>query len=542
MRRYSQLAFVLAITVAITSCAALAQNAAQPATTPGNQQAAPEASQPSEAPVTEPAQIPCPPATVAPGAALNVTPCPPPNMSIGKPGGVECEVPFVEPGYAPILPGEKVGLPRPEMTEPISLERALELAFQYNPGMRIAADQAQRARYVVAEARANFNPRFSAALVHLRQNKTTASFPSAPGQPTQSFVIQAPSDTNGRVTGLLPLDINHALGYTEDIAKLQFRAQYLNLVTSAEQLILDVKSAYYDLLRACGQRQASLAAVEVAQVRLANTRARFEAGTVPRFDVTTAEVDVANLNQQLIQSENRVLVAQAALNRVMGIAADVPTQVVNVPVPVDVANVDIAQCTQVALARRPELNSARTAVQLNENNVKLQRTAYLPSLSLTGETGYLFQTTGLNTTNTSWQLALNLNIPIWNGGITKARVNQAQEDVNTAADTLEQSKLGVSLQVRTAALALEEAATRVQTTAASVALAEEALRLANVRYEAGIATLVEVTNAESQLTQARFNNVNAVYDYAVALAQLRRATSTQPELEQVQLLDELPSL
>ena len=89
---------------------------------------------------------------------------------------------------------------------------------------------------------------------------------------------------------------------------------------------------------------------------------------------------------------------------------------------------------------------------------------------------------------------------------------------------------------------LEEAAKRTRTTAESVALAEEALRLANVRYEAGIAVLVEVTNAESQLTQARFNEVNALYDYAIALADLQRATSSQPEIEKLRLVDYRPML
>ena len=101
---------------------------------------------------------------------------------------------------------------------------------------------------------------------------------------------------------------------------------------------------------------------------------------------------------------------------------------------------------------------------------------------------------------------------------------------------LERVKLGVAREVRVAALNLQEAALRTESTAQTVALAQEALRLANVRYEAGIAVAVEVTNAESQLTQARFNQVNAAYDYAIALAQLQRAASDQPEIVKLQLL------
>ena len=83
-----------------------------------------------------------------------------------------------------------------------------------------------------------------------------------------------------------------------------------------------MKRNYYELLRACGQAETAQAAVDVANVRLKNTQSRFEAGTVPKFDVTTAQVDLANLNQQLIAAESRVNIAQANLNRVLGISPD----------------------------------------------------------------------------------------------------------------------------------------------------------------------------------------------------------------------------
>jgi outer membrane protein TolC len=101
---------------------------------------------------------------------------------------------------------------------------------------------------------------------------------------------------------------------------------------------------------------------------------------------------------------------------------------------------------------------------------------------------------------------------------------------------LDRSKIVVATQVRRAALDLQEAALRTQTTTHAVTLAEDALSIATERYDAGIAVLVEVTNAQSQLNQARFYYVNAQYDYAVALAQLQRATSSQPELNLLQLL------
>lgn len=426
-------------------------------------------------------------------------------------------------------PGGVLKAPCPsDLSSPITLNKALELAFRYNPNIKISVDQLQKSRGVVEESRAAFNPQFSAQGIYARQKSDFGG---------QSFKLQRANTLNGTLNAALPLDINKKLGYTRDITKFQFEIQYLSLLTTSEDLILSVKTAFYDLLRACGQQDVAQAAVDVAQTRLNNTQAMFDAGTVAKFDVTTAQTDLANLNQQLIQAKNRVLVAQAALNRVMGVDVNIPTQVIKETPEIQGVPVDVPAAIQTAYQKRPEVQAQEYAVKLSEKGVKLQRSSYYPTLSLAALYGYTFATTGLNTANSNYQGTLTLNIPIWNGGITRARVEQAQSEVENAKDTLNQLQLGVSLDVRTAALSLEEAAKRVATTQQNVDLAEEALRLANVRYNAGIAILVEVTNAESQLTQARFNNVNALYDYATAQAQLQRATSCIPELANLALLN-----
>ena len=299
-------------------------------------------------------------------------------------------------------------------------------------------------------------------------------------------------------------------------------------------MIAQVKSNYYELLRACGQADTAQAAVDVADVRLKNTEARFKEGTVPKFDLTTAQVDLANLNQNLIAAESRVNIAQANLNRVLGIAAVTPTQVVKSAIPIDMTTVDIPLAATTAIAQRPEIKIQKTTIALNKSNIAFQRTDAKPTLGIAGAYNYV-SAQSFSSSNISYNVAATLTIPIWDGGVTKARVDQAYADLHSAQDTLDQLKLVIDQEVSQAALVLAEAAKRTQSTAESVTLAEEALRLANVRYEAGIAVLVEVTNAESQLTQALFNQVNAQYDYAIALAQLQRITSTQPELAKTAL-------
>jgi outer membrane protein TolC len=138
---------------------------------------------------------------------------------------------------------------------------------------------------------------------------------------------------------------------------------------------------------------------------------------------------------------------------------------------------------------------------------------------------YLFtpDVAGFSANKKSWSLNAQLNIPIFDGGLTRARVDESKSDVEAAKNTLEQARQAVGLEVRSALLNLQEANRNRQTAAANVVQAREALRIAQVRFQAGVSTTVEVTDAQSALTQSQNNQVNADFDYLKAEAQLRKA-------------------
>lgn len=418
------------------------------------------------------------------------------------------------------------------LKKPITLDQALQIAFKNSPDIQAALSQVENYRGVVDQARAMFNPTFSV------QASTTFQGPITTIQSTNggSTSMIASPDKEASLSVTLPLDVSHQLKYSSDIAKYNFQIQYLSMVSVSEQLIVDVKNAYYELLRNCGQKAVAQAAVDSAGARLENIKAKFEEGAAPKYDVTSAEVELDNYNQELMTAQNNVNLAQASLNQILGVDVNYPTQIVSIDVPITINLVDIPKSVKTAYAHRPEVKAAQSQVTLSQTNVKLQRTGLLPSLSLSGGPNYDFTPTGYTSNNFSWSAGVILSMSIWDGGVTKAKVRQAKAGVQNSIATLNQQKLAVAKEVRQYALNLQNAALRTQTTAHAVSLAEDALSIANDRYNAGVAVLVEVTNAQSQLSQARFNYVDALYDYAIALAQLQRATSCQPELNQLQLL------
>jgi len=176
-----------------------------------------------------------------------------------------------------------------------------------------------------------------------------------------------------------------------------------------------------------------------------------------------------------------------------------------------------------ALARRPEVLEAQENLNQNAEQIRFQRRARLPQLSLTGSYALTPDTSGFAAEDHVWRVGAGLTLNVFDGGLIRSRVHEAEAARDSAAATLAQVRQSVALDVRTALSILRQAQVNRQTTAANVQQAQEALRIAQVRYRAGVATNVEVTDAQVALTQAQTNEVNSEYDYLDAETALARA-------------------
>ena len=179
----------------------------------------------------------------------------------------------------------------------------------------------------------------------------------------------------------------------------------------------------------------------------------------------------------------------------------------------------------VALAyeRRPEVKQARVGTELARRGVTLARATGGPTLGLGFNYNYNLDTSAFNSRSGQWNAVAAVSLPVFEGGLTRARVTQARADVGAAQVAEEQAREGVALEVQQAILSIREASERLSAAGTNVRQAQEALRLAKVRYREGVATPLEVTDAQAVLTQAESNEVNARYDYLLATARYERA-------------------
>jgi outer membrane protein TolC len=153
----------------------------------------------------------------------------------------------------------------------------------------------------------------------------------------------------------------------------------------------------------------------------------------------------------------------------------------------------------------------------------------LPNIVLTGQADFNFNTSPFNPRRETYTGVAVLSVPIWDGGVARAREAQARDDLEIAQLRLKQAQEGIALEVRQAYLNLQDAQKRLEVARKGLEQATEALRLARVRFEAGVSPQLEISDAELAFTQAQTNLVNAQFDYLDAYAALLRAIGTIDE-------------
>ncbi|HEY3413930.1 MAG TPA: TolC family protein [Armatimonadota bacterium] len=413
---------------------------------------------------------------------------------------------------APAAPGDAV----------MTVDDAVALALKNNELVALSESAERKAHAKIHEAAANALPQVKVSASFLRQKEVSASIPTkydANGVPIgfATFTLNPATSKTSNAVATQLVDIWGSVRRAKTIASLSNRIAALSVLRSKSEVVYQTRTSFYNVLRAQGAMDVAQAAVTEAEEQLRLADAFVKAGTSPEFDVMRAKVTLADRQQALIVAKDSVSLAGAALNNVLG--RDVSTPLNLAPENgVPTGDVDIAAQTQKALDSRPEVIQAGLGIRANHEAVGIYKAGNLPQVSLSGVYSYNWTASGLSSEKANWNYGVNVSWPLWDSGLTKAKVAEAKEDLKTSELQRDQLLRGVALEVRQWGLRVQETADRFTVGDKSVSVAEEALRLAKVRYQNGVATQLEVTDAETALTSARFNRINALYDHLSARA------------------------
>jgi OMF family outer membrane factor len=442
---------------------------------------------------------------------------------------------FLNPNPNPLQFPTKPEEVRIKGTQPISLQQAIELARRNNRTLQIAELQLQRSRAGLREARAQEFPvvDFQAGVTNSQsasgeiqqRRQDDDSLSSLFGRSNQD---QNSSNLTGTVQASYDVYTSGARSSRIRAAERLVRSDELQVEVTLEQLVLDVTSDYYDLQEADESVRINTAAVRNAETSLKDAQALERAGLGTRFDVLQAQVQLANAQQDLTNSTAQQRVRQRQLAQRLSLA-----QTVNVIAadPVKEAgrwNLPIEETIVLAFKNRAELEQQLVQREIAKQQRRLALSALGPRVSLVAQYDLLDVFDDGVSIADGYSVAANVNWRLFEGGAARAQARQSEADMAIAETRFADQRNIVRFEVEQAYTSLESNLQNIATATTAVEQAREALRLARLRFQAGVGTQSQVIDAETALTRAEGNRIQAILGYNRALAALQRAVTNLP--------------
>lgn len=400
----------------------------------------------------------------------------------------------------------------------LTLAEAERLAVQNAFSVRIAQSNVEKALQQRRQAEGGLGPRLDLTATYTRLDERPTIFP---GSETQAPILGAIDSKVSRLALLFPVDLFGILRKTVQAAELNRRASADLLADQVNAVKNLVRDAYYEILRADQSLDVQTEALRNAEDRLEKARKRLEAGAIAKFDVLRFETDVSRAQAAVIAATNRHRQAKNNLNNVLGRPIETPFDTEAVPAAATMGE-PAEKYVEAALANRPDLKSAQNLVLAYERILKTQSAGSLPSLSL-GATHTWTMDPGFGTRENQTVATAQLTFNVFDSGITRAKIAAARQDLEQARIRLEQLRLTASLEVRQALIRAENARQTLDVAERTVTQQREALRVAQLKFDVGEGILLDVTDAQVELTRAQEAVIAARFDYLSAYAALQRA-------------------
>ena len=414
-----------------------------------------------------------------------------------------------------------------------TLAECIAVAIAQHPSLKAADASIEAGHQRVREAASDYLPNVAGTYAFDRKNTN----PGASGLGIQSSPNPTPNATPGSFSvgggsqtfnfskaslsfSQLLFDFGQALNKIRSAQALQQSLQ-ADRSTQQDTVILGVKQAYFNLLATRRLLAVADETVRQNQKHLDQAQARFDVGLAAKFDVTQAQVQLAQAELNQVTARNNVAVARETLRNALGLTGPLDFDIVD---NFDVHAVQIGEDQALATAydKRPDLQSIHSQERATSEQVAALEKNYLPNLR---GNGTYYWTGSDYPQQPNWDVGAVLNVPIFTGGLTTAQVGEQKANLANLKFNEEVLRQNIALEVRQDVLNLQQAAESIRVSEKGLQLARENLELAEGRYNTGVGNIIELTDAQASRTTAEANYVQALYNYKTALAALEKATA-----------------
>ncbi|HZR04945.1 MAG TPA: TolC family protein [Candidatus Udaeobacter sp.] len=450
-----------------------------------------------------------------------------------------------------------------------TLDQAILMALQRNPTLLNAEQEIKRTRGVIIQVRAQVLPQVSANAnfewtdpnlqgARILGTTGTSTGGTRTGGPTggtgaaaASPLVESPrsqiADPSPTPSGTEFSDVSYSISVLgkqlifngtswPEIRGTFFQrdSAYFAFRNVLDQLIATVKTQFYQIVVNRELVKVNEQSVHLLEAQLKDQQNRFEAGTVPRFNVLQAEVALYNQLPLLITAQNNLRISKIVLAKTLGLdfqprrGENPPLEVVG-EMPYIPRTIGLADAIEMGKERRPFLKQARANVLNQKEQLRAAAGQWLPTITTTG--GGEWVSSPVNSSwhdiSKGWIAQVQGSLPIWDGGAIAGQVLQQRALLFEVKNTYDDDVRQVELEIQQAYSNLQQNSELIQSQEKNVEQAEEALRLAKARLDAGAGTQLDVLNAQVQLLTAQSTRLQALFGYNSSLAEFDRATGAQ---------------
>ena len=435
-------------------------------------------------------------------------------------------IPSANPLQFPTKPEEV----RLESNQPITLAQSLELAKRNNRDLQVSLLELERAQAALRQEQAALLPNIGINADITRSRSATQQLQL--NQQAQQLNRPAPgaeANTAFRGEAQLSYDIFTSGRRRANIsqAEEQVRLSELAVESRSEDIRLSVSIEYYNLQQADERVHIAQSAVENAQASLQDAQSLERAGVGTRFDVLQSQVNLANSQQELTNNLSQQQIAR----RRLGIRLNVPQSInISAADPVQLAglwNQDLENSIILAFQNRPELQQQLVERNINEQRRRAALSALGPQVRFVASYNVFDQFDDGASLTDGYSVGVTARMTLFDGGAARASAAQAKTNVAIAETEFSEQRNQIRFEVEEAFSTQRANLENVQTAETALEQAREALRLARLRFTAGVGTQTDVINSENDLTRSEGNLITAILDYNRALVQLQRAVTAR---------------
>jgi outer membrane protein len=455
-----------------------------------------------------------------------------------------------------------------------TLDQAILTALQQNPTLLNGEQEIKRTKGVIIQVRAQalpqvnanaqfqwIDPNLTSARIFGQSNTTgTTTGGTTPGTSTgAASVVESPRSQvadpspTPAVTATEISDVSYNISVIG--SQLIFNGTTFNQIRGTffqrdsayfafrnilDQLIATVKTQFYQIVVDRELVKVNEQSVHLLESQLKDQQNRFEAGTVPRFNVLQAEVALYNQLPLLITAQNNLRIAKLTLAKTLGLyfqprrGEDPPLEVIG-EMPYIPRPINLADAIEMGKERRPFLKQARANVLNQLQQVRATAGQYLPTITTSGGGEWVSSPTSSSWHDISkgWIATVQGSMPIWDSGAIAGQVIQQRALLSEQKITYDDDVRQVELEIQQAYSNLQQNVELVKSQEKNVELADEALRLAKARLDAGAGVQLDVLNAQVQLLTAQSTRLQALFGYNSSLAEFDRATGKQSTYDEM---------